>query len=136
MNGFFDGDFKRRPNVSIGGASRKLTKDELLAKAQREREQRQVSIVFFTVFAYKKALRFSLQIAREQNASALKIQSYYRSYRERNKAKNVLRTDFDQLRSKYKSDDKSREELISHLLFVYHKDHDISRLVSIKFLNF
>ena len=50
MNGFFDGDFKRRPNVSIGGiASRKLTKDELLAKAQREREQRQVKLdnVFF-----------------------------------------------------------------------------------------
>ena len=42
MNGFFDGDFRRRPNVSIGGASRKLTKDELLAKAQKEREQRQV----------------------------------------------------------------------------------------------
>ena len=50
MNGFFDGDFKRRPNVSIGGiASRKLTKDELLAKAQREREQRQVKLdnIFF-----------------------------------------------------------------------------------------
>lgn len=43
MNGFFDGDFRRKPNVSIGGASRKLTKDELLAKAQKEREQRQVS---------------------------------------------------------------------------------------------
>ena len=47
MNGFFDGDFKRRPNVSIGGASRKLTKDELLAKAQREREQRQVKLETF-----------------------------------------------------------------------------------------
>ena len=43
MNGFFDGEFRRKPNVSIGGASRKLNKDELLAKAQKEREQRQVS---------------------------------------------------------------------------------------------
>jgi hypothetical protein len=42
MFGFFDGDFRRRPNVNIGGASKKLNKDELLAKAQSEREQRQV----------------------------------------------------------------------------------------------
>ena len=43
MNGFFDGDFRRMPNVSIGGSSRKLNKAELLAKAQKEREERQVS---------------------------------------------------------------------------------------------
>ena len=67
---------------------------------------------------------------REQNASALKIQSFYRSYRARKKAKNVLRNDFETLRTKYKSDDDmTREELISHLLFFYHKDHDASRLV-------
>ena len=29
--------------MSMGGASKKLTKEELLAKAQKEREQRQVS---------------------------------------------------------------------------------------------
>ena len=64
------------------------------------------------------------------NASALKIQSFYRSYRARKKAKNVLRNDFETLRTKYKSDDDmTREELISHLLFFYHKDHDASRLV-------
>lgn len=45
MNGFFDGQFRRTPNVSMGGANKKLTKDELLAKAQKEREQRQVSRV-------------------------------------------------------------------------------------------
>ena len=71
---------------------------------------------------------------REQNASALKIQSFYRSYRARKKAKNVLRNDFETLRTKYKSDDDlTREELISHLLFFYHKDHDASRLVKIVF---
>ena len=43
MNGFFDGQFRRTPTVSMGGASKKLTKVELLAKAQKEREQRQVS---------------------------------------------------------------------------------------------
>ena len=68
MNGFFDGDFKRRPNVSIGGASRKLTKDELLAKAQREREQRQVKLETFFSFLKesiaKKQYLFSLDCKR------------------------------------------------------------------------
>ena len=50
MNGFFDGQFRRTPNVSMGGASKKLTKEELLAKAQREREQRQVRCQHFDVF--------------------------------------------------------------------------------------
>ena len=50
MNGFFDGQFRRTPNVSMGGASKKLTKEELLAKAQREREQRQVRCQLFDVF--------------------------------------------------------------------------------------
>ena len=49
MNGFFDGQFRRTPNVSMGGASKKLTKEELLAKAQREREQRQVCCQLFDV---------------------------------------------------------------------------------------
>ena len=62
MNGFFDGQFRRTPNVSMGGASKKLTKEELLAKAQREREQRQVCCqlcdvfliieIFFTFFVF------------------------------------------------------------------------------------
>ena len=44
MNGFFDGDFRRKPNVSIGGANRKLNKEELLAKAQKERDEREVGL--------------------------------------------------------------------------------------------
>ena len=36
--------------MSMGGASKKLTKEELLAKAQKEREQRQVSCQKTTFF--------------------------------------------------------------------------------------
>ena len=36
--------------MSMGGASKKLTKEELLAKAQKEREQRQVSCQKKTTF--------------------------------------------------------------------------------------
>ena len=52
MNGFFDGQFRRTPTVSMGGASKKLTKEELLAKAQKEREQRQVSCQKTTFFPF------------------------------------------------------------------------------------
>jgi ubiquitin-protein ligase E3 C len=38
----FDGDFRRRPVVSIRGASKKESKAELLERTQRERNQREV----------------------------------------------------------------------------------------------
>merc|ERR1712156_896391 len=90
MNGFFDGDFRRKPNVSIGGASRKLNKEELLAKAQKEREERQV--------------------VRLKNASALKIQCCFRSFTARKRAKNVMRNKFDALKANYKTNDDLRNE--------------------------
>ena len=70
MNGFFDGQFRRTPNVSMGGANKKLTKDELLAKAQKEREQRQVSraakffLIFFSflIVITNNAMHFSLRV--------------------------------------------------------------------------
>ena len=39
----FDGDFRRRPIVSIRGASKKESKAELLERAQRERNEREAS---------------------------------------------------------------------------------------------
>lgn len=39
----FNGDFRRRPVVSNRGASKKETRDELLRRAQKERENREVS---------------------------------------------------------------------------------------------
>ena len=39
----FDGDFRRRPIVSIRGASKKESKAELLERAQRERSEREAS---------------------------------------------------------------------------------------------
>lgn len=70
MNGFFDGDFRRKPNVSIGGANRKLNKEELLAKAQKERDEREVGL--------KKSFMMSFPECRLRN-DAFFI-SFFRSY--------------------------------------------------------
>lgn len=40
----FDGEFRRKPVVSIRGASKKESKEELLHRAQRERSQREVNL--------------------------------------------------------------------------------------------
>ena len=51
--------------MSMGGASKKLTKEELLAKAQKEREQRQVSCQkkndFFPLFDLTLLCQFFLR---------------------------------------------------------------------------
>lgn len=39
----FDGAHRRTPNVSIRGASKKESKEELLERAHRERTRREVS---------------------------------------------------------------------------------------------
>ena len=133
MNGFFDGDFRRKPNVSIGGASRKLNKEELLAKAQKEREERQVRINLYVNQLLCKILLFSIsffQVVRLKNASALKIQCCFRSFTARKRAKNVMRNKFDALKANYKTNDDLRNELICHLLYFYDIDQDGQRLVS------
>ena len=42
--GNFSGQFRRLPTVSIGGASKSESKDELIRRAQQERRQREVII--------------------------------------------------------------------------------------------
>ena len=42
--GNFSGQFRRLPTVSIGGASKSESKDELIRRAQQERRQREVNI--------------------------------------------------------------------------------------------
>jgi ubiquitin-protein ligase E3 C len=39
----FNGEFRRKPEVSIRGASKKETKEELLRRAQLERSKREVT---------------------------------------------------------------------------------------------
>ncbi|KAI1289304.1 Ubiquitin-protein ligase E3C [Halotydeus destructor] len=71
----FEGKFRRTPNVDLGGASRKVPRDELIQRAAIERKQR--------------------EDFRKQTLSATTIQSVFRSYSSRTSLRNVLRSQFD-----------------------------------------
>ncbi|XP_045160514.2 ubiquitin-protein ligase E3C-like [Mercenaria mercenaria] len=71
----FEGDFRRKPQQSLRGASKKEDKDTLLKNAQEQREKREEQ-------------RLMLE-------NAIKIQSFYRGYRVRKKQREGLRQEFD-----------------------------------------
>lgn len=104
----FDGEFRRKPIVSIGGASKQLNKQEIIEKAQHERHQREVG--------------------RLKNASALKIQSLFRSYRVRIRAKDRVRAEFDAKRAKNVGHLQDKEVLVTQLLFFFDAKADVHRL--------
>ena len=56
--GNFSGQFRRLPTVSIGGASKSESKDELIRRAQLDRRQREVREVYMAGYSYKKFLSF------------------------------------------------------------------------------
>jgi ubiquitin-protein ligase E3 C len=41
MFGYFDGDFRRRPQQSLGGAHKKVPRQQLLERAAQERKHRE-----------------------------------------------------------------------------------------------
>lgn len=43
----FEGNFKRRPEQNLAGASRKETRDVLLKRAHQERQKREVRISLY-----------------------------------------------------------------------------------------
>ncbi|KAK3607654.1 hypothetical protein CHS0354_010642 [Potamilus streckersoni] len=71
----FEGHFRRKPIQSLRGASRKEERDSLLQRVQAERQKREDQ--------------------RVRNESAVKIQKFYRGYRERKRQNNLLRHNFD-----------------------------------------
>jgi len=81
----FEGDFRRKPTVSMRGSSTAESKEQLLLKAQQERKRREA--------------------VRLQNASAVKIQSAYRAFIARKHLRNQLRQSFDLLKTTYKTGD-------------------------------
>ncbi|OWF54780.1 ubiquitin-protein ligase E3C-like [Mizuhopecten yessoensis] len=73
----FEGDFRRKPIQSLRGASKKEEKDQLLIRAQVERQRREE--------------------VRLQHESATKIQAYFRSYAVRKQQMVAVRGQFDQI---------------------------------------
>ncbi|XP_076346418.1 ubiquitin-protein ligase E3C [Tachypleus tridentatus] len=110
----FEGDFRRRPQVSLGGASKKVPRDELLQRAAVERHQRELS-----------RLRWQ---------SAITIQAAVRGHLAREKEKAIQRKEFDGI---YKLCGQQSSELqTSHMVrtlihrigFFYSESEDASRL--------
>lgn len=109
----FNGDYKRTPLQSLGGASQSNDRDTVIKRAQQER-QRRAEI-------------------RRQNSGAVTIQSSVRSYFMRKKYKEFERQIFNQY---YQQCGLQTEEhlafLLCRVLFFYDKDNaeDIERLAS------
>ncbi|XP_054722716.1 LOW QUALITY PROTEIN: ubiquitin-protein ligase E3C-like [Uloborus diversus] len=104
----FEGEFRRRPQQSLGGASRAVAREELLKKAQVERNQREEK--------------------RRIVQSAITIQSFVRGSFSRQREKRISRAEFDEtLKSQNSSDDLLHYQ-VGKLLHFYNELEDVNRL--------
>lgn len=74
-NYLFEGDFRRRPNQNLSGASRSLARGELLQQAAEQRQSR--------------------EDVRRREQATLKIQSVWRGHRSRESTSRLMRQQFD-----------------------------------------
>ncbi|XP_060731491.1 ubiquitin-protein ligase E3C-like [Tachysurus vachellii] len=112
----FEGDFKRTPKVSLGGASKKEQKASLLHRMQEE--------------------RFKREDDRKRLKNAIIVQSYNRGFQERKRQYGIQRSHFDRCvcESQCSSgstlpDSSLLPLLIRRLLFFYHNSKDTPRLI-------
>lgn len=110
---FFDGQYRRTPVQSLGGASRNSDRTTLIRKAAEERQKRAE--------------------IRRQNDGATRIQSYVRSFIRRQTVKVEQRRLFDELVARKGAlTDDSLQVAMQRILFFYysHNKADGERLVS------
>ncbi|XP_016016446.2 ubiquitin-protein ligase E3C isoform X5 [Rousettus aegyptiacus] len=112
----FEGDFKTRPKVSLGGASRKEEKASLLHRTQEERRKREEE--------------------RRRLKNAIIIQSFIRGYRDRKQQYSIQRSAFDRCAHLSQSGGTSSIAnaahltlLVRQLLFFYKQSEDSKRLI-------
>uniref|UniRef100_A0A1E1WF09 Ubiquitin-protein ligase E3C n=2 Tax=Pectinophora gossypiella TaxID=13191 RepID=A0A1E1WF09_PECGO len=110
----FEGDFRRKPQQNLAGASaqRKTDRDALILQSQQQRQKRE---------EHRKRLN-----------ATIKIQAYVRSYLMRKRCKQNEREQFDNIFPRANSDDFSvMSTLVAKILFFYDDKKDFPRLVSI-----
>ncbi|KAJ9576987.1 hypothetical protein L9F63_006424 [Diploptera punctata] len=110
----FEGEFRRKPQQNLSGASKKQERNELLQRAQNERHKREEQ--------------------RRRYNSTILIQAFVRGFLTRQRYKKLERIAFDVRvqecnHSRQPPDDKTLTELIQKLLFFYTEKEDASRLV-------
>ncbi|XP_019363702.1 PREDICTED: ubiquitin-protein ligase E3C [Gavialis gangeticus] len=112
----FEGDFKTRPKVSLGGASRKEEKASLLHRTQEERRKREEE--------------------RRRLKNAIIIQSFVRGYRDRKHQHSLQRSEFDRCANLAQpggtfstTRGANLTLLVRQLLFFYRQNEDSKRLI-------
>uniref|UniRef100_A0A8D2AZN5 Ubiquitin-protein ligase E3C n=1 Tax=Sciurus vulgaris TaxID=55149 RepID=A0A8D2AZN5_SCIVU len=112
----FEGDFKTRPKVSLGGASRKEEKASLLHRTQEERRKREEE--------------------RRRLKNAIIIQSFIRGYIDRKQQYSLQRSAFDRCAHSAQSGGTfsiasapNLTLLVRQLLFFYKQSEDAKRLI-------
>ncbi|KAM7120241.1 ubiquitin-protein ligase E3C isoform 5-T5 [Molossus nigricans] len=112
----FEGEFKTRPKVSLGGASRKEEKASLLHRTQEERRKREEE--------------------RRRLKNAVIIQSFIRGYRDRKQQYSIQRAAFDRCANLSQSggtfslaSGPNLTLLVRQLLFFYKQNEDSRRLI-------
>ncbi|KAK1335301.1 hypothetical protein QTO34_004886 [Cnephaeus nilssonii] len=112
----FEGDFKTRPKVSLGGASRKEEKASLLHRTQEERRKREEE--------------------RRRLKNAIIIQSFIRGYRDRKQQYAIQRSAFDRCANSPQAggtlsiaSGPNLTVLVRQLLFFYKQNEDSKRLI-------
>lgn len=113
-NYLFEGDFRRRPNQNLSGASRSVARVDLIQQAAEERQNRE-------------------DCRRRLNA-ALKIQSVYRGYNSRKQNAFKMRQRFDATIAEYGNNPSETSfiyiingHLISEFIIFFHIDKDRQR---------
>ncbi|XP_023217636.1 ubiquitin-protein ligase E3C-like [Centruroides sculpturatus] len=113
----FDGEFRQRPEQSLGGASKKLPREELLRKAALERQER--------------------EITRKKISAAIKIQAFVRGCLSRKHNKINERNQFDNTLQYYNVITSSSEKikiigkLLQKFIYFYTEECDSQRLACI-----
>ncbi len=107
----FNGDFRSRPNVSIRGASKKESKEDLVRRAKEERQKR--------------------EDRRLQEKSAVRIQSFVRRFLAQRRWHKSLRVQFDAFKDAKEAKDKMGQvtEAVKRINFFFSVKVDKERLV-------
>ncbi|VVD01449.1 ubiquitin-protein ligase E3C [Leptidea sinapis] len=109
----FEGDFRRKPQQNLAGASgqRKTDRDSLIHQTQLQRQKREEH--------------------RKRLTSAIKIQAFVRSYLTRKHCKEYERQFFDSMFTQMGEDPTLLSNLIAKMLLFYDDNADLNRLISI-----
>ncbi|XP_073094225.1 ubiquitin-protein ligase E3C isoform X5 [Manis javanica] len=142
----FEGDFKTRPKVSLGGASRKEEKASLLHRTQEERRKREVLFCLLAVEMMSETVSclvldtdVNQDMAMEERRrlkNAIIIQSFIRGYRVRKQQCSIQRSAFDRCADLSQSggtfsvaNGPNLTLLVRQLLFFYKQNEDSKRLI-------